>query len=535
MVQRCGGHPCPAGGCNDHESEDAVYRSATGSPARDMDSALAMARTTGRSLPGEVAEAMGARLGHDFSQVRIHDDAQAAASAAHYAADAYTLGSHIVFGAGHYQPGSQAGQRLLAHELTHVIQARNGGGGATGVSSPSDASEQEASRVAATALGGAEVRVGAAAAQGIQRQAGDGSQQGAKPAAVPAEKWSKTLEDAYRKQGDEKRATAIRLCRENGGRSCNLVLTQSEMSALYAASKQDRGDEKKVRTDAFRILPVLGFVAAGAGAAAGTTTGTAAGGGTVAGAAGAAAGPLAIVAVCVIAGVQLWLLGQFQQELESKGFIILDDPLAVCIKGCHTSPVPLPKSRPIPEFDRDLPMDKDTIKKWLDAEKKPAPATEEKPGPRPAAPRLPDPDVDDEERKGCRGTAGPPLGGNTCHDQFATSVSGVPREWVVTTPEGIVESYDARSRDGGMLYEMKTGYGFLGIQHPTPAQRTMITRTAERWQRQSAAQQVVASKCGYQLTWYFTNEAARAFADGIIQPRTVRVPFRCDVDGERAR
>ena len=80
---------------------------------------------------------------------------------------------------------------------------------------------------------------------------------------------------------------------------------------------------------------------------------------------------------------------------------------------------------------------------------------------------------------------------------------------------------------------MKTGYGFLGLEHPTPRQRTMIDETRARWQRQATAQQLVADMCGYDLVWYFTNEAARAFADGIIQPRTVRMRFRCDVDGER--
>jgi hypothetical protein len=128
-----------------------------------------------------------------------------------------------------------------------------------------------------------------------------------------------------------------------------------------------------------------------------------------------------------------------------------------------------------------------------------------------------------------------PRGGNTCHDQFATSVSGVTREWMVTTPWGQTESFDARSSDGRTLYEMKTGYGFLGLQHPTPRQQAMINTTQERWVRQAADQESVAERCGYDLVWYFTNEAARAFAEGIMMARTVRVPFRCDTDGERRR
>jgi hypothetical protein len=62
------------------------------------------------------------RFGHDFSRVRIHDDAAAERSAAEIGALAYTVGKDIVFGAGHFAPQFQAGRQLLAHELAHVIQ-----------------------------------------------------------------------------------------------------------------------------------------------------------------------------------------------------------------------------------------------------------------------------------------------------------------------------------------------------------------------------------------------------------------------------
>jgi hypothetical protein len=65
---------------------------------------------------------MESRLGHDLDNVRIHDDARAAASAQSIDALAYTSGNHIVFGAGQYQPRSDQGARLLAHELAHTIQ-----------------------------------------------------------------------------------------------------------------------------------------------------------------------------------------------------------------------------------------------------------------------------------------------------------------------------------------------------------------------------------------------------------------------------
>lgn len=79
-------------------------------------------RSPGRGLDAATGTLMQQRLGHDFSHVRIHDDAQAAASAAAVSAHAYTVGNHIVFGAGEFHDGSTASQRLLAHELTHVLQ-----------------------------------------------------------------------------------------------------------------------------------------------------------------------------------------------------------------------------------------------------------------------------------------------------------------------------------------------------------------------------------------------------------------------------
>jgi hypothetical protein len=66
------------------------------------------------------------RPGYDFSRVRIHADARAAESASAVQALAYTVGDHVVFGNGQYDQGREAGRRLLAHELTHTIQQRDG-------------------------------------------------------------------------------------------------------------------------------------------------------------------------------------------------------------------------------------------------------------------------------------------------------------------------------------------------------------------------------------------------------------------------
>jgi hypothetical protein len=62
------------------------------------------------------------RFGHDFSAVRVHADAAAERSTRDVSALAYTVGNDIVFGAGHFAPGTHEGRRLIAHELTHVVQ-----------------------------------------------------------------------------------------------------------------------------------------------------------------------------------------------------------------------------------------------------------------------------------------------------------------------------------------------------------------------------------------------------------------------------
>ncbi len=75
-----------------------------------------------RPQPSDPGAAFAPRPGHDFSRVRVHADARADASARAVNALAYAVGQDIVFAVGQYAPGTAAGQRLLAHELTHVTQ-----------------------------------------------------------------------------------------------------------------------------------------------------------------------------------------------------------------------------------------------------------------------------------------------------------------------------------------------------------------------------------------------------------------------------
>jgi hypothetical protein len=78
--------------------------------------------STGRPLEPVIRQDMERRFGHDFSKVRVHTDATVGQSARDINAKAYTVGHRIVFGADRYKPSTQDGRRLIAHELTHVVQ-----------------------------------------------------------------------------------------------------------------------------------------------------------------------------------------------------------------------------------------------------------------------------------------------------------------------------------------------------------------------------------------------------------------------------
>ncbi len=111
-------------------------------------------RSPGQPLEDPMRKAMESRFGHDFSQVRVHADSRASDSARAVNASAYTLGKDVVFRAGQYHPETEAGKRLLAHELTHVVQqgdssaglVQNHRGSGPAISQPGVRAEQEADR-----------------------------------------------------------------------------------------------------------------------------------------------------------------------------------------------------------------------------------------------------------------------------------------------------------------------------------------------------------------------------------------------------
>ncbi len=76
----------------------------------------------GRPLEPALRKDLEQRFGHDFSRVRVHSGAPAEQSAREVNAHAYTVGYNMVFGAGQFAAETREGRRLIAHELTHVVQ-----------------------------------------------------------------------------------------------------------------------------------------------------------------------------------------------------------------------------------------------------------------------------------------------------------------------------------------------------------------------------------------------------------------------------
>src|SRR5256712_6290689 len=112
----------------------------------------------GSPLDRDTRGFMESRLGADFSDVRVHTDAKASESARSVQAHAYTVGTDVVFQSGKYAPESDSGKKMLAHELTHVVQQRSGpvagppAPGGIKISHPSDTFERAAESSADRAM-----------------------------------------------------------------------------------------------------------------------------------------------------------------------------------------------------------------------------------------------------------------------------------------------------------------------------------------------------------------------------------------------
>src|ERR1044072_2325788 len=126
--ERCS--KCQSGQPEQGHEHPQIMRLATGDSEHSDVSPLTeeILQQPGQPLDDSARSYFEPRFGHDFSQVRVHSGSQAEQAARSVNARAFTVGNHIVFGAGQPSTNSSEGQRLLAHELTHVIQQSGGSG-----------------------------------------------------------------------------------------------------------------------------------------------------------------------------------------------------------------------------------------------------------------------------------------------------------------------------------------------------------------------------------------------------------------------
>lgn len=175
----------------------------------------------GIPLDGNTRRFMEPRFGHDFSQVRIHTDGRAQESARAVNALAYTVGSDVVFGPGQFQPETRAGQRLLAHELTHVAQQASFASPAKGnagealhpqlaldIDRPNDPMERQAeANAAAIADGKTAPPVSLEAATVLRRIPDNGGSPGSgRPGSTLPYREATELAECLRIMGDQNRA-----------------------------------------------------------------------------------------------------------------------------------------------------------------------------------------------------------------------------------------------------------------------------------------------------------------------------------------
>ncbi|HEX5874954.1 MAG TPA: DUF4157 domain-containing protein, partial [Pyrinomonadaceae bacterium] len=162
----CGSYGSGGGSCDKCRADGKkLQRTAIGPETPDglPESVHEVLSSSGHPLDQTTRSWMEPRFNYDFSGVRVHTDAHAARSAKEVNALAYTVGRDVVFGTGQYAPGTERGTRLLAHELTHVVQQTSSGSSAQqtskAVSEPSDAAEVEADAMADRVMSGEAVNV----------------------------------------------------------------------------------------------------------------------------------------------------------------------------------------------------------------------------------------------------------------------------------------------------------------------------------------------------------------------------------------
>lgn len=214
-------------------------------PPRVVNEALA---SPGRPLDPATRSYLEPRFGYDFSPVRVHSGALAERSAQSLNAKAYTVGHHVVFGPGRLAPGTHEGQRLLAHELAHVVQQSRGG--TPQLSLDGDGPLEEAADRAATQAftGSGPVAVAGAAGPGPMCQPDE-----PEPTRTPQAEEEEAEEGKSSRQIEKERTQQRRQERATAGRQ-ESQLTQAqaerELRALEDSYRQPGAQTRSLKRKA---------------------------------------------------------------------------------------------------------------------------------------------------------------------------------------------------------------------------------------------------------------------------------------------
>jgi hypothetical protein len=172
----------------------------------------------GRPLDASTRQFMEPRFGYDFSRVRVHTDARAAASADAVDARAYSVGSNIAFAANEYEPTTQRGRDLIAHELAHTIQQSRGTGRSASRASTSDGHERAADAASAAVMRGANFAVNLSPSEvGLARKPADIEERAA--AVAEAEATVGRIDEELAEEGEHEDPAATQMGRPRRTRS----------------------------------------------------------------------------------------------------------------------------------------------------------------------------------------------------------------------------------------------------------------------------------------------------------------------------
>jgi Domain of unknown function (DUF4157)/Putative peptidoglycan binding domain len=188
MLQRkcaCGNHTVAGGECEGCSKKNGLLQRAARGPEHNTQSSGGVPPIVREVLgsPGQPIDAdtrafFEPRFGHDFSRVRVHNNSRAAESARAVNALAYTVGSDIVFRGGRYDPATGSGKRILAHELTHVVQQHGlpAAPNRMEISPPDDSFERNADAMASLVMDSSQAARHGSSPTGILRFAGSAVQ-----------------------------------------------------------------------------------------------------------------------------------------------------------------------------------------------------------------------------------------------------------------------------------------------------------------------------------------------------------------------